>query len=307
MTCSAIASVIPRRAHVRLRLPDGGQVTLHPGDQIGRSRSAALPIDDARISEAHAMVSLRGTALKLLSLRGLFAIGGRPLREAVLAVGARIALAAGFEVEVLDVVLPARVMALRGDGLPRHALSGVNSLCIGAHPDVLPKYRGDADATIWSHGDAWRLSIDGREREVSVGSTFAIGERRFEFVSMPLRTAAGPTRSRGGVRPPLRVVAQFDTVQLHRAYHPALVLSGIGARIISELVAFDGPAGWEVIASQIWDDDCRDGLRARWDTALLRLRRKLKRAKVRADLIAADGTGNYELLLYEHDTVEDRT
>jgi pSer/pThr/pTyr-binding forkhead associated (FHA) protein len=47
-------------ATVRLRLPDGSTTTLAPGDIIGRMASAALVLDDGRVSEAHAMVSLRG-------------------------------------------------------------------------------------------------------------------------------------------------------------------------------------------------------------------------------------------------------
>lgn len=296
------------RAHVRFRLPDGRDAALYHGDQIGRLRSVALPIDDARISEAHVMVSLRGTELKLLSLRGMFAIGGKPQREAALRVGQRVALAAGFELEVMDVVLPERVLALEGDGLPRHALAGVNSLYVSGRPDLTPKYRRDADAHIWSHGDAWRLRLGTQERQVGVGDVFELSNRSFRFVEMPLSTAGqSPTHMAGQVQAPLRLVAQFDTVQIHQAGQPVFVLNGIGARIVSELVAFDGPASWDVVAGQIWPDSDPGDLRARWDTALSRLRRKLKKAHIRSDLISADGTGNFELVMSEHDVVEDRT
>ena len=49
------------RPAVHLRLPDGRTAVLGHGDLIGRLESAALPLADPRISEAHAMVSLRGT------------------------------------------------------------------------------------------------------------------------------------------------------------------------------------------------------------------------------------------------------
>lgn len=296
------------RAHVRLRLPDGREAALYHGDQIGRLRSVALPIDDARISEAHVMVSLRGTELKLLSLRGMFAVGGKPQREVVLVEGQMLALAAGFELEVLDVVLPERVLALEGDGLPRHALAGVNSLYVSGRPDLAPKYRRDAAAHIWSHGEAWRLRIGTDERQIGVGDRFTLDGRTFRFLEMPLSTAGqSPTHMAGQVQSPLRLVAQFDTVQIHQSGQPVFVLNGIGARIVSELVAFDGPASWDVVASQIWPDSDPGDLRARWDTALSRLRRKLKKAHIRSDLISADGTGNFELVLAEHDSVEDRT
>ena len=72
------------RAFVRLKDPDGVVHELSHGDIIGRVWSAALHLDDARISEAHAMVSLRGQELKLLALRGMFALGRKTLRELVL-------------------------------------------------------------------------------------------------------------------------------------------------------------------------------------------------------------------------------
>ncbi len=66
------------RAFVRFQLPDGTQRDLYPGDIIGRLWSAALHVDDARVSEAHALVSLRGRELQLLALRGRFAVDSTP-------------------------------------------------------------------------------------------------------------------------------------------------------------------------------------------------------------------------------------
>jgi|GEM_PF-4421477 len=47
------------RAFVRFLLPDGSARELSHGDVIGRLASAELPLDDERLSEAHAMVRLR--------------------------------------------------------------------------------------------------------------------------------------------------------------------------------------------------------------------------------------------------------
>ena len=46
-------------AHAILRDPQGHHHELVHGDVIGRVWSAALQLDDGRVSEAHAMVSLR--------------------------------------------------------------------------------------------------------------------------------------------------------------------------------------------------------------------------------------------------------
>jgi len=48
------------RALVWIRLPDGSLVALGHGDFIGRVWTAALVLDDPRVSEGHAMISLRG-------------------------------------------------------------------------------------------------------------------------------------------------------------------------------------------------------------------------------------------------------
>ena len=70
----------------------------------------------------------------------------------------------------------------------------------------------------------------------------------------------------------------------------------------------DGPANWEVVAQEIWkDQSARHQLRHKWDVTISRLRRKLRDARVRPDLIHSDGTGAFQLLLHPDDTVEDKT
>ena len=121
------------RALVRFRLPDGREHDLHPGDFVGRSSSAALYIDDARISEAHALVSLRGRELRFLQLRGRFALDGQQLGELTLREGLLIELAQGLTLEVLRVQLPPTLLALKGEGLPTQALHEISSQIGRAH------------------------------------------------------------------------------------------------------------------------------------------------------------------------------
>ena len=75
------------------RLPDGTTAALGHGDVIGRLESAALHLSDPRISEAHAMVSLRGGALKLVALRGRLVVDGAALRDVELVPGLVVQLA----------------------------------------------------------------------------------------------------------------------------------------------------------------------------------------------------------------------
>ena len=300
------------RAHVRLRIDEEREVELGHGDLIGRLASAALCLDDARISEAHAMVSLRGDELMLLSLRRRFKIGGEPLAEATLRTEQVIELAPGLEVTVEDVVLPETILGVACDGQTAQPLHGVTSLFGGAEPKVLAGYQSGAEAHVWATDDRWRMRVgDDEAHPISAGQTVELSGVHFAFVEMPLGHAGvDMTRAGAAVPDPLEIIARFETVHIHRRGGQHLVsLSGVAARILSELVSFDGPASWHVIAREIWrdEDDDRMALRRKWDVNLSRLRRKLREAGVRGDLVRADGLGNFELLLYEGDRTQDKT
>ncbi len=296
-------------AFVRVRRPDGTTATLAPGDLVGRLGSAALHLHDARISEAHALVSLRGQELKLLALRGRFAVDGKVADEVVLKPGLAVEFAPGLVVDVVEVVVPAEVLALRGDGLPRQLLAGVCSLYVESEPRLLPRYAGDAAAWIWSIGGSWAVKVgDGPTRPFAAGDVIEVAGRRFEAVSVALSEAGRDATRAGGLRPPLRIEARFDSVQILRDGLPTFAVGGIGARIVSELVAFDGPVHWQVVAAEIWTDEADAmQLRRRWDVALSRLRGKLRHARLPVDLVRADHNGYVELLREAGDVVVDRT
>ncbi len=286
-------------AYATFRLADGRSVALVPGDLVGRLRSAALHLHDARISEAHALVSLRGLELRLLALRGRFAVAGRVVDEVVLVPAMTVEFAPGLEVDVVDVVVPDEVIALEGDDLPRQILSGVCSLRVDPRPRLTDRYVGEADAHLWNTGGAWsvRIGVEAA-RALEAGDSFEIAGHRFRAVSIPVADLGRAATHGGGLRPPLRVEARFDSVQILRPEHPTLVLGGIGARIVSELVGLNGPVHWQVLAQEIWSgEDNIDLLRSRWDVALLRLRRKLRDARLPPELVRADRNGYIELVL----------
>ena len=298
------------RAYVRLRLQSGSVCELGHGDLIGRLPSAALHIDDIRISEAHALVSLRGRELKLLALRGRFAINQKPVSEVILAEGQVLLLARDLPVWVERVVLPESVLAIEGEGLPLQVLSGICSLTTHPRPSLSPRYLGDATAWIWSAGEDWRLRVPGEEpRPIVEGDVFTLDGRRFSIRAMPLsRAGQGRTEVQGGVAVPMRIIANYDTVHIHRDGEPVFALTGISARIVSELVACGAPVHWLAVAREIWTGDEPEGaLRRKWDINLSRLRKKLKDARIRPDLVRSDRTGNVELLLASGDTAVDRT
>ncbi|MFT4625680.1 MAG: hypothetical protein ACI8PZ_004351 [Myxococcota bacterium] len=296
-------------ATVRFRIPDGSEVVLSHGDVIGRLWWADLVLDDGRISEAHALVSLRGRELKLLGLRGRFAVDATLCSELVLRPGLTIELARGLAVEVVSVNLPEEVLALHGPGLATTVLTGVCSLVLDPRPRLAPGHREGGVAQLWQSGEGWRVRVgDAAPRDLGTGDAFTVDARTYRAVAVPLDQAGAERTHAGGVSLPMEMIALYDAFHIRRPGEPPLVLSGIGARILSELASVDGPMGWEALAREIWRDDVdRNTLRRKFDVALSRLRRKLKGERVRTDLVRADGTGSFELLRYPGDVVEDRT
>ncbi len=296
------------RATVRLRDPHGNEAVLSHGDVIGRLWWADLKIDDGRVSEAHALVSLRGRELKLLGLRGRFAIDGKLASEVVLTPGLVVELARDLTIRVLEVELPDAVLGLEATGLPTTVLTGVCSLLLDPRPRLVPGHR-DGVAQFWESGDGWRVRVgSSAPAPLEPGDALQIGERTVRAVAVPLEQAGASRTRAGGVALPLKMIALYDAFHIQRPGEPPLVLSGIGARILSELASVDGPLGWEVLGREIWRGDVdRHALRRKLDVALSRLRRKLRAGGVRPDLVRADGTGSFELLRYPGDVVEDRT
>jgi hypothetical protein len=298
------------RAWARLEGPEGQVADLQPGDIIGRTHRSALRLDDPRISEAHALVSLRGGRLKLLALRGALAVGRQRLAELELAAGLTVHLAKGAAVHVLGVSLPPVLMAVAvGDAPPVALMGSVQS--IGGSPVTLAAgYSDTAFAHVWSTGDAWMLRCrDQTPVLAEPGLGFDAGGTPVRLVELDLReVGASSTVDAGRLDAALHLVARYHSVHIHRQGHPVLSLSGQPAVLLSELVTLDGPVEWTVLAGQIWRRHSRrDGLRKKLDATLMRLRRKLSAAGIREDLVRADGTGRLELVLREGDRTEDLT
>ncbi len=288
-----------------MRAPSGRLAELGHGDLIGRLARAELSIDDPRVSEAHAMVSLRGTALKLLALRGRLVVDGALVSEVTLAIGQRIELAPGVPITVEDLFLPDEILGLEGEGLPRQPVHGVLSLFAKPRPRLEPGYASDADLVVWGEESRWRAAPRGQPpRELAVGDVIDVAGLRVGAVAIPLAEAASAATLGGSL--PLRIVADFDTAKVQQGQALA-VIAGVPARILCELVALGGPATWELLAGEIWGSDVeREQLRTRFDMGLSRLRKRLRQAGVRPDLVVTTGTGHVELVLREGDVVEDR-
>lgn len=297
-------------AYVVLRDPAGHAHELVHGDIVGRVWSAALQLDDGRVSEAHAMVSLREGQLQLIALRGALAVDGQPVSQVMLRPGQRVQLARGIELEVCEVFVPERVLGIEARGLPRQALPGVCSLVFDPTPRLSRGWREDAALHIWTTGDHWNgREPGGAARRLSAGDRLSVAGEELRFIDILLDSAGPRTTRRGGeIDAPVHLIAAFDTVHIHREGGPPLTLGGLQARLVSELVAMGGPVSWTALSEELWPDENDPYVRrGRLDTLLTRIRRRLRGAALRADLVRTDGAGTVELLLYPHDTVEDRT
>lgn len=294
------------RAFVVFLTPAGEEVALGHGDILGRLGRAALYLDDPRVSEAHAMVSLRGEALKLLALRGRLKLAGRQVTELTLEAGQLIELASSLTLRVEDVVLPDEVVGLRAPGLPPVALQGVLSFFATPTPRFEPGLFAHADLVVWGEEGTWKAAEPGQSPvPLELGQRLTVRGLELLTEAIPL-DAVGASAT---VAPdqPLKIVAHYDTAKVHHG-DQVVLLAGVPARLISELVAIGGPAPWEALAHELWGAEVsRDLLRTRFDMALSRLRKRLRSAQVREDLVVSSGTGQVELVLREGDVLEDAT
>ncbi|MFT4976568.1 MAG: hypothetical protein ACI8S6_002473 [Myxococcota bacterium] len=295
---------------VRLCLPDGRTTTLSPGDIIGRMAAASLVLDDPRVSECHALVSLRGAELQLLALRGMFAVNGEPATKVALREGQVLSFAEGLELSVEAVQLPQALAALGGDGLPLQVLGGSSSLHVGPPPRLVPGTARDADAWLWSTGPRWRLRCgEAPPRDLDLGESFELGARRFMLTTIQVeRAGVEATVALGGVGEPLVLLAGWDTFQITRPGRPPIVIGGLSARLLSLLAEVETSLSWEGLARELWPSDAdRDSLRRRLDVAMVRLRARLRASGIRTDLVRASGSGHLELVRYPGDVVTDRS
>lgn len=275
------------------------------GAILGRIPSASLTIDDGRVSEAHALVSLRHGGLQLLALRRRFRVAGEVVGEATLRPGLTVTLAEGLRLHVNGVSLPSHVLGVAWPGGSAALLHDVARIRIRPEVSVRWGMDGEADARMWRVGETWRVLLPSEPaRELRPGSVFHVGGVAFTLTRVGLEAPGGGTI---GTQEPLRVVTFWDTVHIHRLGRDTVVLTGRGAQIMSELAMAGVPMGWRALAETLWPEPTDVMiLRRRLDAALHRLRLKLGEAGIRDSLISADGHGHLEFRLEPGDRLEDR-
>lgn len=294
-------------------------MAVHPGNFVGRLATATIHIPDPRISEAHALVSLRGNRLRLMALRGKLRVDNEATDSVELVQGIQIALAEGILLFVEDVYVPASTLMLCGaEQGPVELIAATYSLVqgTGLRPGLrlVAEYVDGAPAHLWISAGALWISRPSAEPEmIAIGRPYIIEGVTLQVISLPLSGTSDTVSSimRAQDRQEegsLVVTARYTSVHIHRG-GSTVVISGRPANLLGELVRFGGkPVPWEVAAREVWGAaQDRMLLRQNLDRTLQRLRERLREAKLREDLVRLDGTGNIELVLHPADRIVDET
>ena len=285
---------------VRVRLDDGRTELLFPGDVLGRYWRADLQLNHPAVSELHAYVSHRDGRLWLLPLRGTLSVYGMVSREVALRAGLQVELAPGVTLQVEAVALPSELPALSVNGRV-HPLTR-DRFSLG--PEGLGPAGADAPAC-WTDGDDWFVQAPGDAVvRLEPGVEARVGGLAVALQDVRAPLAEVPRTEGRSDAAPLRLVAQFETVRIHRPGSSAVLISGLQARALSLLAEYGGPVHWELVARELWrnvDDGLQ--LRRRWDRVLWGLRRRLRAEGLRTDLVLTK-QGQVELALTEHDVLE---
>ena len=286
----------------------GQQEPIHlaPGDFIGRSYKASLILSDPRISEAHAMLSLRGQSLKLLALRGRFRHEGQVLLELDLKPGQAIELAKDIWLNCVEVCLPKHIPALRINQLPPVVLTNTISIFLTADPYIKQGVQPQADAMIWSSGDSWHITFgDGPSQRLNIGDQWAHDDHLIHVLDITRREEA-QLFTRSHIQQPLTLNVVDQRVHIHNEVDPPVIISGVPGKILAALLRQSGSAHWTAIARQVWLNDKagEDVLRPRFDVGLGRLRQQMKALFNTEDaLLEFDGTGILSIHLSKQDTI----
>jgi predicted ATPase len=178
--------------------------------------------------------------------------------------------------------------------MPEARAALAQAAALGADPSLL------AVGEAWL---AWRSGEERRARELLEG----LPERVDETVEALARALRQRLPAAERAEDALRLELRYETVHLHRAGRPVVVIAGNAARIVTELAQMDAPAPWSLLARAVWGEVDEVSLRRRWDTTLWRLRARLREEGVRSSLLHTDRRGNVELVLTSADVIDDRS
>lgn len=275
---------------VVVRTDEHDYVPLHPGDLIGRLRTAALHLDDPRVSEAHALLSLRGRSLWLFGLRGGLRVGRTWRHEVELEEGLVLGLADDVDLEVVSVTLPSTVHALRDDQGTVTALDRPE-WSVMADGTVVPGFLREGVAWVWSSAGAWRLQVVGGDSgALAADETFVAANRRFTLESEPVAVAdVVATVTSGWNVPPFTIDTWEQHTKIVVEGRAEVELTGNGHRILRQAARKTEQGGavhWSEVAEAIWRVNATE---QNWFTNHRRLQHRLRTLRLPPDLVSCTG------------------
>ncbi len=305
-------------AHVVFRLPDGSLARVAPGGIIGRSTRADLYLPDPRVSEAQAMVSLRGHRLKLIQLRRPIVVKGESFAQVTLKPGLQIELTKRLTMTVVEVQLPSHELVLCGvaeDPIPlaeeRYAIvpagaAEASSKQIkherGPKLELWYTYADGALASIWSCTDGWALRVDGCEPDlVRPGSSWALGDSVIRFATRQRKNAVVTTQVHTEQESNICVEVTGDRVEFLKGGQTICAFTQVNGRILREIIrahASGSSAYWVNIVDAVYGEINEASYDRRQDSfykQLQRIRRKLKSRGLPGRVVRGNGRGEYGL------------
>ncbi len=281
------------RPHVRFMRGDDVTSDVPPGGMLGRSPLAAMHFSDPRVSEAHALVSLREGRLLLLALRRRFAVDGQTVNECTLREGLLIELAPGVAIEVVELVLPDTLLAIEGTDLPLQLLPDVASWLPGPPSRLVALHDPRAAVTFWGEGAVMKARAgDGAVVEPGDGQRWCSNDREIVIRALPrahFHHPTTPTETASVGR--FRMARDGQRLIVTGPGDRSIAFDGLMATLIRAL-ARGQHVHWTVLCQSLWPGDTDwDTLRGRLDVLLSRLRKKLRDAAMPPTLVRFDGGG----------------
>lgn len=275
---------------------------LEPGDIIGRMELAALSIEDARISEAHAMISLREGELRLLALRGRFRVKQEVCSQIALTDGLEIELAQDIYLKVLEVYLPDHILGLEIPGFTQMALPQTMTLFAQNPPVIRSGYDNSGDAIFWSLDGSHRVTLlhEQRTMQLKAQDHIKIKDLEVEIISIPVNSASRPKTVPFHAAPQQLEILETGVRIVQDDTNSALI-TGLPGKILATLLLYGPTMTWEQIVEHVWPGDrsLELALRRRFDCSLSRLRSRLQRLGLPAQMVRMSGTGLVTLELTE--------
>lgn len=270
-----------------------GRFVCYAGNLIGRSAIARLRLQRPDISEAHAMISLRGGALWLLYLRRPASIDGRPVWELPLEAGVVAPLADGVALKVCGIWGAGEVLALQLGEHPPLALSGGHQ-SLGADGVLVDGRLAGALAEVWwTDGEPWILVLG------EAGAEPALPERSWTTGGQELKVVLAPSAGtawtqRVAVRPSTTVRTSARLTRVEDELGASCELKGNSSLVCYSLAIRTRDQGkgvaWTAVGSALWGAKRAPFM---WENmrnnVLYRLDQRLRAFGLRDDLIRREG------------------